>query len=168
MNNDQAKECLARFFEAFPMYLSWFNKQKNREQTAAVWVRVVAMHHEEDVIATIDGMIEGSIELPEGYEMDRLPQKIAAECRLRNEHRAKIRRRELLHLQATEGKERKPMARLPMATDHARACGVLLAHGKITREQNSDYLRELIRWCECEFDKLPPLPTTSDEGNDEL
>lgn len=159
MKDTEARDLLARFFAAFPMYRNWFNRLPDRDTTADLWIANISRWDLADAEAVIEAMIAGELPLPEGYELDRLPQYVARECRLRVNDRSKAKHRDELHRIATEGRSLSKMQRTAIAIKESNRAGELFRSAQITEEQNEAYVRGLQDWADERTNEVPILTT---------
>lgn len=103
MRDEQAKECWAYYFAAFPDSKTWMAKQGNK--TLDIWKRVILHCDYDDVSAVINAMIEGEIETPKAYERDTTAQLIKRAANDRRFRRQEKQRMAKLSAQATAPKD---------------------------------------------------------------
>ena len=102
MRDEQAKECWAYYFAAFPDSKTWMTKQGNK--TLDIWKRVILHCDYDDVEAVINAMIEGDIETPKAYERDTTAQLVKRAANDRRFRRQEKQRMAKLSAQATAPK----------------------------------------------------------------
>jgi hypothetical protein len=103
MKDEQAKECWAYYFAAFPDSKTWMAKQGNK--TLDIWKRVILHCDYDDVSAVINAMIDGDIETPKAYERDTTAQLVKRAANDRRFRRQEKQRMAKLSAQATAPKD---------------------------------------------------------------
>ncbi len=131
MTDDQAKECWAFYFAAFPDSKAWMQKQGNK--TLDIWKRVISNCEYDDVGAVVNKMIDGEMELPKAYERETTPQLVKRAANELRHARAERKRMTRLSLQATEPKD-------------ADGKWVYAMRFCITHSQPSDVVKRIIAW----------------------
>ena len=142
----EIKTQLKRVFSLYPSFREYVDRQDDSIATLRAWCRLLESYDEQDLIAVVDLICAGKIEVKSRWSKpDELPWIIAAHCRKMSEDRERFKQTDQL-VDASLERRRSSERHKYSITDlynRVRQSWAMVQRGEKTKEDHEAYVMEL-------------------------
>ena len=144
----EAKKQLKRVFALYPSYRDYIDRQDDSVATLEAWCRILSSFHADDVIAVVDQICSGRLEVRSKYsKADELPMVIASHCRKISEDRQRFSETDELVRSSQDRRHSTPKHKHSIASlySQVRQSWAHVERGDKTKEEHERFVVELRR-----------------------